>query len=61
MVRKSLNAEGVAVVNNRDVQTYQKFHNKMLWTRFATVVLGLWLLASPATFAYSQSALIKVI
>ena len=28
------------------------FHNKMLWTRFGTIVLGLWLLTSPETFGY---------
>lgn len=31
----------------------QRFHNRMLWTRFGTVVLGLWMLTSPETFGYS--------
>lgn len=32
----------------------QTFHNKMIWTRFGTIFLGLWLLASPETFGYHQ-------
>lgn len=28
------------------------FHHKMLWTRFGTIFLGLWLLTSPETFGY---------
>ncbi|MCH9625233.1 MAG: hypothetical protein S4CHLAM123_04030 [Chlamydiales bacterium] len=31
---------------------YQDFHNKMIWTRFGMIFLGLWLLASPETFGY---------
>lgn len=33
----------------------QNFHNKMIWTRFGTIFLGLWLLASPETFGYTQT------
>lgn len=32
-----------------------KFHEKMLWTRFGTLFLGLWLLASPVTFGYAHT------
>jgi len=34
----------------------KNFHEKMLWTRFGTLFLGLWLLASPATFGYAHLA-----
>ncbi len=30
------------------------FHNKMMWTRFGTVFLGLWLLSSPESFGYGN-------
>lgn len=30
------------------------FHEKMIWTRFGTLFLGLWLLTSPATFGYAD-------
>ncbi len=30
----------------------RRFHNKMIWTRFGTLVLGFWLLTSPSTFGY---------
>jgi hypothetical protein len=30
----------------------RNFHEKMIWTRFGTFFLGLWLLASPETFGY---------
>ena len=33
------------------------FHNKMIWTRFGTIVLGLWLLTSPETFGYVHEPL----
>lgn len=29
------------------------FHMKMVWTRFVLMVLGIWLLTSPATFGYA--------
>src|ERR1700738_4462289 len=35
----------------------QEYHTKMIWTRFGTLVLGLWLLASPETFGYMNTAL----
>lgn len=35
----------------------QDFHSKMLWTRFGTIVLGLWLLTSPETFGYIHDPL----
>jgi uncharacterized membrane protein len=31
------------------------FHEKMIWTRFGTFFLGLWLLASPSTFGYAHT------
>lgn len=30
----------------------RRHHQRQLWTRFGTIVLGLWLLASPETFGY---------
>ncbi|MCH9626505.1 MAG: hypothetical protein S4CHLAM2_01270 [Chlamydiales bacterium] len=33
------------------------FHDKMIWTRFGTIVLGLWLLMSPETFGYMHAPL----
>ncbi len=30
-------------------------HEKMIWTRFGTLFLGLWLLASPVTFGYAHT------
>lgn len=33
------------------------FHNKMIWTRFGTIVLGLWLLMSPESFGYLNAPL----
>ncbi len=38
-------------------QIKQTFHNKMMWTRFGTIVLGLWLLTSPESFGYIESPL----
>jgi hypothetical protein len=32
----------------------RNFHEKMIWTRFGTIFLGLWLLASPQTFGYAH-------
>ena len=32
-------------------------HEKFIWTRFATIVLGLWLLTSPETFGYLHTTL----
>jgi len=32
-----------------------KFHERMLWTRFGTLFLGLWLIASPETFGYAHA------
>ncbi len=32
----------------------KQFHEKMIWTRFGTIFLGLWLLASPETFGYNH-------
>ncbi len=34
-----------------------RFHDRMIWTRFATVVLGIWMLVSPETFGYKQDTL----
>lgn len=31
------------------------FHERMLWTRFGTLFLGLWLLAAPFTFGYNHT------
>lgn len=33
------------------------FHNKMIWTRFGMIVLGLWMLTSPESFGYIHSPL----
>lgn len=33
------------------------FHNKMMWTRFGTVFLGIWLLTAPESFGYDNTAL----
>ncbi|MFZ0565296.1 MAG: vitamin K epoxide reductase family protein [Chlamydiales bacterium] len=33
------------------------FHEKTIWTRFGTVVLGIWLLTSPETFGYIHEPL----
>lgn len=33
----------------------RNFHEKMVWTRFGTLFLGLWLLASPVTFGYAHT------
>jgi len=43
------------VVNKSLIE--RQFHNKMLWTRFGMIVLGLWLLTSPETFGYKQVGL----
>lgn len=32
----------------------KQFHEKMIWTRFGILFLGLWLLASPQTFGYGH-------
>jgi len=43
------------VVNFNDPvheKVLRAFHDKMIWTRFGTIFLGLWLLASPETFGY---------
>jgi len=34
-----------------------EFHNKMIWTRFGMIVLGLWLLMSPESFGYVHEPL----
>ncbi len=34
-----------------------EFHNKMIWTRFGMIVLGLWLLMSPESFGYIHAPL----
>lgn len=35
----------------------REFHNKMIWTRFGMIVLGLWLLMSPESFGYVHTTL----
>ncbi|MCC5831572.1 MAG: vitamin K epoxide reductase family protein [Chlamydiales bacterium] len=35
----------------------REFHNKMIWTRFGMIVLGLWLLMSPESFGYIHEPL----
>lgn len=32
----------------------RRFHNKMMWTRFGTVFLGIWLLTCPESFGYDH-------
>lgn len=52
------NAGAVTVATNQQrEQIERRFHNQMLWTRFATVVLGIWMLTSPQTFGYQQAHL----
>lgn len=38
-------------------KVYQTFHNKMIWTRFGMIILGLWLLTSPESFGYIHEPL----
>lgn len=35
----------------------REHHFKLLWTRFGTIFLGLWLLAAPETFGYTEKSL----
>lgn len=35
----------------------KQFHNKMMWTRFGMIFLGLWLLMSPESFGYIHAIL----
>ncbi len=35
----------------------RKFHNKMMWTRFGTIFLGIWLLTAPESFGYDGQPL----
>lgn len=35
----------------------RKHHLRQIWTRFGTIVLGIWLLVSPATFGYADTNL----
>lgn len=36
------------------LQLFKRHHANLLWTRFGTIFLGLWLLASPETFGYTH-------
>jgi len=47
----------VAISLEERGQIKQAFHDKLIWTRFGSIVLGLWLLTSPATFGYLHQAL----
>ncbi|MCH9610010.1 MAG: hypothetical protein S4CHLAM81_10890 [Chlamydiales bacterium] len=33
------------------------FHNKMMWTRFGSIFLGIWLLTAPESFGYDNTVL----
>lgn len=43
-----------AISKSERGQIDRAHHEKQIWTRFGTVFLGLWLLASPETFGYSE-------
>ena len=43
--------------NAARVEIERTFHNKMMWTRFGTVFLGIWLLTAPESFGYDHQAL----
>ncbi|MCH9608803.1 MAG: hypothetical protein S4CHLAM45_07150 [Chlamydiales bacterium] len=38
-------------------QIERAFHGRMIWTRFITVFLGIWMLTAPITFGYIQHAI----
>ncbi len=41
-----------------DVEKIKRTHHeKQMWTRFGTVILGLWLLVAPETFGYLHEPL----
>ncbi|MCP5470108.1 MAG: vitamin K epoxide reductase family protein [Chlamydiales bacterium] len=39
------------------VDIEKRFHNKMMWTRFGTIFLGVWLLTCPESFGYDNQPL----
>jgi len=47
----------VAITPQEKDKIRRTHHEKQLWTRFGTVFLGLWLLASPETFGYTDHPL----
>lgn len=44
----------MAVTKEKRDEYMRAHHDQMIWTRFAMVFLGFWLLATPATFGYTD-------